>query len=544
MILKSSIDNLNEIADIVEIVNSYVELKKSGTNYKAPCPFHSEKTGSFVVSPQKQIYHCFGCGAGGKAIRFVQDIENISYVQAIENVAERYAFQLEYQKGTFKKTEKLPILEIINDWFIENLKKNREAFNYLKNRGISETSIQKFKLGYAPSSYEFLDFLLQSNISNEDGVEIGVLAVNDDGRGYYSRFHERIIFPIFGESGKIIAFGGQTLGNHPAKYINSPSTPYFNKSRILYGYNFAKKSIYQEKKIIVVEGYLDLIMLHQSGFRNVVAPLGTALTKEQSLILKKSDSKINLAFDGDKAGISASIRALDILIPDGIEASISKFGENKDPADLVKNGDIEKLGTIFESSEDGVKFYISNILEKIDIENPYEKDRAGDDIQSLLNRLPTNILRDSYSKYANSVFKGLYFSNSLKVNHNSDYGKISESSGFSELMIIRAVIENRSLFEIVKSFINERNFYYHREALKDILNGFWDSDKLRGISVLEMPVLDLEKLKKELLNVRILDLEKRERAILESDMKFLEKSEALRKASNILVKFKKKRASL
>jgi len=270
MIDNNSIENLKSRLDVVDVVGHYMELKKNGANWKCVCPFHDDSNPSLVVSPSKQIYHCFSCGAGGDSIKFVMEYEKLTYPETIEKLADMYNFSLDYTQSDGKIKEERKLLENINIFFKKTLSHNKEALEYIKNRGIGEASVEKFELGYAPSSPENLNFLSSSGYTISEAVETGVVGVSDNGKKY-ARFIERITFPIRSASGKIVGFGGRTISGHQAKYVNSPQTKLFNKSYLLYGYNFAKDSIYQNRAVIVTEGYLDVIMLHQAGFTNAVA---------------------------------------------------------------------------------------------------------------------------------------------------------------------------------------------------------------------------------------------------------------------------------
>jgi DNA primase len=248
MIKPESIENLKSITDIVDVIGNYIQLKKKGSNFTALCPFHNEKTPSFVVSPTKQIYHCFGCGASGDAIKFIMDYEKLTYPEAVEKLANMYNFELEYTKNkTFISTN---ILEKLNSFYKEKLIHNKTAYNYLKKRGLNDNTIEKFALGYAPSSNEQLDFINQSKLPIDEAINLGAFAKGEN--GIYARLIDRITFPIFSINNKIIAFGGRTISNHPAKYINYTNTKIFNKSKTFYGLNFARDKVLRKKEIIIV----------------------------------------------------------------------------------------------------------------------------------------------------------------------------------------------------------------------------------------------------------------------------------------------------
>ena len=371
MIKPESIENLKSIIDIVDVVGNYVQLKKQGSNYIALCPFHSEKTPSFVVSPSKQIYHCFGCSASGDAIKFIMEIEKLSYPEAIEKLANMYNFKLEYTSSS--STLKVDILEKVNAFYIQELYKNSFAYEYLKQRGINDSTIEKFALGYAPSSLEQFKFFKNANLNKNELITLGVLSEN----GEYPRLIERITFPIFSSSGKIIAFGGRTITNHPAKYINFTNTKIFNKSKTFYGLNFAREHILRKKEAIIVEGYMDVIMLHQAGFTNAIATLGTALTPQHLPQLKKLNAKILLSYDSDSAGINAALKASKLLFKDFFEGGVILFPQGLDPADVVKKGeDLDKYPKKFEADSKICELAGVDYIFAPNIEDMYDNDEV------------------------------------------------------------------------------------------------------------------------------------------------------------------------
>ncbi len=540
---------MKESINIVDVVSSYIDLKKYGSGFKAVCPFHDDKNPSLTVSRSKNYYHCFSCGAGGDIFTFVQEIEGISFSEAIESIAERFGFQLEYEDTSSPNytKEALPTLEKINSWFVDNLFQNREAYLYLQKRGLTNETIKKFQIGYVPSSYEVLSFLQENKISFQDAEEVGVVARDEVSNNYYSRFHERVTFPIFSSSGKVIGFGGRTLSNHPAKYINSPTTQLFNKSKTLYGYNFAKKSIFKERRVHIVEGYLDVIMLQQSGFENSVAPLGTALTKEHLFLLKSDDLKINLAFDGDKAGIEAARRALDITMPLGIETTVTLFDGGVDPADLVANGEITRLRETLNNPQDAIKFYIGRVLSQYNLENPYDKKRAVAESNQLLSKLPT-ILRDEYSKYLSSKLSvgtaQIRYGDRRIETREREHNK-KEFFGHSELAILRAIFDNRELLDVARKELSENDFLNYKELYIDILNGNFESNGLKKLSMIECNTLNRKEFEIEVINHKLKRLSKEWESILKNKgMNFSERTSKLRDIQHSLNFLKKRKASL
>ncbi|MEJ2501471.1 MAG: DNA primase, partial [Campylobacterales bacterium] len=331
MISQDSIDGLKSRLDIVDIIGNYVELKKAGSNYKGLCPFHDEKSPSFSVSPSKQFYHCFGCQASGDAIKFVMEYEKLTYPEAIEKLAAQYNYSLTYTQGQ-PRQQRSQLMEKLNDWYRSLLDKTPTAMQYLHERGIYESSIEHFGIGYAPASHLTINFIKQQQFSMAEAIDLGVAGASE-GREY-ARFIERITFPIHAPNGAIVGFGGRTITGHQAKYVNSPQTKLFNKSRLLYAYNHARESIHKRKEMIVTEGYLDVIMLHQAGFTQAVATLGTALTSEHLPLLRKGEPRIIMAYDGDAAGRNAALKASKLLSASGFDGGVVLFEGGLDPADM------------------------------------------------------------------------------------------------------------------------------------------------------------------------------------------------------------------
>jgi len=337
MISQSSLDLLKSRLDVVDIVGSYVTLKKDGANFSAPCPFHDEKSASFKVSPKKQIYHCFGCGAHGDAIKFVQEYKKLTFAEAVEDIANDQNFTLQYDNNTEAKKDYSKLLESMSRYYRSQL--SEEHREYLRGRGLTDHSIDAFEIGYAPASHTQLSYMHSQVFSTADAIECGVCAA-DEGRTY-ARFTERIVFPIRNRSGKLIGFGGRTLTNHPAKYINSPQTVLFDKSSQLYGFHQATSAIHDKGTITITEGYLDVVMFHQAGIRTAVATMGTALTEAHAKLIAKNRWRTLLCYDGDRAGIAAALKAARLLSAHGIYGGVVIFPEGKDPADMVKRGSDE-----------------------------------------------------------------------------------------------------------------------------------------------------------------------------------------------------------
>lgn len=505
MIRQSSIDDLKSRLDIIDVVGSYVELKKAGANFKARCPFHEEKTASFVVSPAKQIYHCFGCGAGGDSINFVKELEKLSYPEAIEKLAREYNVHLEYEAGG-QRQEEDKTLEQLGDFFVKRLGSHPEAEKYLHERGIFNSSIEKFEIGYAPSNQEQLRFFESNFITADKALASGVMAKDESGR-YYARFIERITFPIYSGTGVIVGFGGRTISNHPAKYINSPQTKFFNKSRLLYAYNIAKETVYRKKEIIVTEGYLDVIMLHQAGFSNVVATLGTALTSDHLPLLKKGDPKVIVAYDGDNAGKAAALKAAKMLAASNFEGGVVLFEEGKDPADLVKEGKQDYLNQLFKHPKKFSEFVIQTLAEHFDINVPEQRQKAAREIGQFIRTLDP-ILREEYEGFASITLKSTR--NLFKSEKNLPGNSVKAAAhDTGEMSILKSLLQYPKLVDYILDVGDETIFEYHRDIfmlimqeqledkriielnLDERIKPFNETDLLQGIN--KLLVKNLEK---------------------------------------------------
>jgi DNA primase len=543
MIEQSSIEALKQSLDIVDVIGSYIELKKAGANYKANCPFHSEKSASFVVSPSKQIYHCFGCGVGGDAIKFVMQKDKLSYPEAIEKLASMYNFSLRYTKGKGDYSRARRALELFRDWYAARLDANPAARDYLKSRGVSQASIELFGIGYAPSGRETMDFIAGSHIPMPAAEEAGIIAVSEDG-GRYARLVDRVIFPIHSPAGAIVGFGGRTMGTHPAKYINSPQTKLFNKSRLLYGYSIAKEHIYAKREIVVCEGYLDVIMLHQSGFDTAVATLGTALTAEHLPLLKKGEPKVVLAYDGDRAGVDAALKAATLLASHGFEGRVVLFPASSDPADLAAAGRREELSSLLRGGEKLVPFVLGKMLEGRDISEPKEKERVFGKMKSFLSLL-SPIERESYIPFAASLLKlpASYFSDGRES--AGDIGKIERFMPKEDpawLSILKTLLEHDSLVDETIDLLSPEMAGVHREAFEALLRGDTQNPALMRIAVDESIKVLNEELFRDTLRRQLESFYRRRLGAITSDpsIPYERKSWLIRKIkTDILPRLKK-----
>lgn len=495
MIKKESIDNLKNHLDVVDVVSQFLELKKSGANFKACCPFHGEDTPSFVVSPSKQIYHCFGCGVGGDSIKFIMEYEKLSYPEALEKLANMYNVHLDYENTNVKKQD-IKILEDVNKYYQKLFINNQTAREYIKQRGISEFSIEKFEIGYAPKSLDTINYLKSNHYNLSEAIELGVIDTGQN--GLYSRFIERITFPIYGINGKMVGFGGRTITGHNAKYVNSPQTKLFNKSRLLYGYNIAKEHIYKKNQLIVCEGYLDVIMLHQAGFDTAVATLGTALTKDHLPLIRRGEPKVILAYDGDKAGLAAAFKASVMLSQSEFEGGVVIFAGGLDPADMVKDGKVQQLNNMFLNPMAFIPFSIDYIISKYNINEPSQKQKALIETNDYLKSLGA-IYQDEYKRYIAQKLN--IRENLVKVSSDNvrpmavDLSKVN----IQELCIIKAILEKPSRLNSVLDIIEPSMFEVHQNEFQMVLNDI-NNTSLNAIVLNEkLEDYDDERLNAELL---------------------------------------------
>ena len=487
MIKQESIEQLKSIADVVDVVGNYVQLKKAGSNYKGLCPFHSEKSPSFVVSPSKQIFHCFGCGASGDSIKFIMDIENLSYPEAIEKLATIYNFKLDYEKGN-NSYKSLDIFTQLNSFYKQNLIHNTIASKYLKDRGLFDSTIEKFELGFAPSSKAQIEFLNQINVNLQNAKDLGILAQGEN--GLYARLIDRITFPIFSNNNKIIAYGGRTISNHPAKYINYENTKLFNKSKTFYGLNFAREKILRKKEVIITEGYMDVIMLHQTGFTNAVATLGTALTPHHLPILKKLDAKVIVSYDSDSAGINAAIKASILLAQNMFDGGAVLFEEGKDPADMIKEG--YNLENVFNNYTPFIDFVILQTIKKYNLKNPKEKQNAFNEINQFVLSLPS-IIQEDVSRKAAQIMQ--INAKLFRVKKSQNTPTETKKIDTQEASIIKTLYENQNYLNEVAEYLTPEMFNIHQEELQALYEEDFENTKLYDIVLNdEIQIMDYDNL--------------------------------------------------
>lgn len=410
MVDRATVDRILDTAKIEEVISDFVTLKRRGANYTACCPFHHEKTPSFSVSPSKGIYKCFGCGKAGSVISFVMEHEQMGYVEALKYLGHKYGIEVKEKEESAEDIQNRlhhESLLIVNDFaqqfFSKQLWESQEGIavglSYFKERSFTDDTIKKFLLGYAPNSKRALTHNAQLKGYKKDHlIEVG-LTIERDGTGeLFDRFYERVIFPIRGISGKVIAFGGRKLRGDKeiAKYINSPESEVYVKNKVLYGIYEAKGAIAREKKCYLVEGYTDVISFHQAGIENVVASSGTSLTTGQIQLIKRFTNNVTVLYDGDWAGIKASLRGIDMLLEEGLEIKVALFPDGEDPDSYARSHTKEELKEFLDNNEEDFIAFKHKVLNQEVSKDPLQRAKLIGEVVNSIAIIPDAITRSVY----------------------------------------------------------------------------------------------------------------------------------------------------
>ena len=480
------INDVRQSNDIVDVISQYVHLKRSGRNFFGLCPFHNEKSPSFSVSPDKQIFHCFGCGVGGNVFSFITQIEGINFVEAVQMLAERANIQLPtLQDNGDSQREELKakvykVNEFTADFYHQNLYKPQAkiAQEYVKKRQLSNETLKSFKIGFSGKFDELYQELKKQGFGEREILESGLVNKNERGQ-YIDRYRNRLMFPICDARGKVIAFGGRVLDDSKPKYINSPENVVYSKGRNLFGLNVAKKG--DLKRILIVEGYMDVISLHQRGITNVVAPLGTALTEQQGWLLRKNSEQIILSFDSDEAGLKAKLRALDILQNMGCDLRILQMEGAKDPDEYIIKYGNARFNNLVDKALSIIEFKVKILKKDLNLENTNDKIKFLNEIAKLISNVNNTIEREVYiekiakeydiSKEAiyaevnKLTYKNVKTENVLEkpkpvVTHIKREEKvISEAVKRRENTVIALLLMgDLNIFEILRQYIKVENF--------------------------------------------------------------------------------------
>ena len=409
------IEEVRQKNDIVDVVSQYVKLTRKGSSYFGLCPFHNEKTPSFSVTPGKQMYYCFGCGAGGNVFNFIMEYENYTFGEALKHLADRAGVelpQIEYSKEVREKAqERAELLEINKQaaqYFYYQLRteKSAQGYQYLTGRGLSEETMRKFGLGYSDKFGGGLYQFLKSKGYGDDRLRESGLFNVDERHGMYDKFWNRVIFPIMDVNNRVIGFGGRVMGDGKPKYLNSPETKIFDKSRNLYGLNVARTT--RRKYLILCEGYMDVISMHQAGFTNAVASLGTALTSGHASLLKRYTQEVLLLYDSDEAGVRAALRAIPILREAGVNSRVVNLRPYKDPDEFIKNLGAEAFEERLEQASDSFMFRVSIAESEFSMEEPQGQNRFFERCAEMLLELKDELERNLYIEAIVKKYRGQY----------------------------------------------------------------------------------------------------------------------------------------
>ena len=579
---------LNEVRqsnDIVDVISQYVHLKRSGRNYFGLCPFHNEKSPSFSVSPDKQIFHCFGCGVGGNVITFVSQIEGLNFVETVQMLAERANIQLptlqnngDTQKEILKD-KVYKVNEFAAEYYHQNLYKPQAKMEqeYVKKRQLTNETLKSFRIGFSGKFDELYQELKKQGFQEQEILESGLVNKNERGQ-YIDRYRNRLMFPICDARGRVIAFGGRVLDDSKPKYINSPENVVYSKGRHLFGLNVAKKG--DTKKILIVEGYMDVISLHQRGITNVVASLGTALTEQQGWLLRKNSEQIILSFDSDEAGIKAKLRSIEILQNMGCDLRVLQLEGAKDPDEYILKYGNMRFQNAVDKAFSVVEFKVKILKKELNLENTNDKIKFLNEIAKLISKVDNTIEREVYiEKIAKEydISKEAIYAEVNKLTYKNDKSeKILEkpkpviTHKKVEVQEVSPIIKRRentiisillsgdlSVFEIIKQNIKAEDFQdkINKEIAKKLyeefekgnsnINGIIDNlsqeqqNQITMIMAEDYEIEDLEKAiddiiqayKRDKVNNRKLEILE----LLEQTSNIEEKKELEKELSNIII---------
>ncbi len=488
---KYSEEIINEVRqnnDIVDVISQYVHLKRSGRNFFGLCPFHNEKSPSFSVSPDKQIFHCFGCGVGGNVYTFLSKIEGINFIETVQILAERANIKLPTLQNNGDqileelKAKVYKVNEFATEFYHKNLfqTKAKIAQEYVNKRQLNRETLNSYKIGFSGKFDELFQELKRQGFQEKEILESGLVNKNERGQ-FIDRYRNRLMFPIMDVRSRVIAFGGRVLDDSKPKYINSPENIVYSKGRHLFGLNIAKRG--DTKKIIVVEGYMDVISLHQRGVTNVVAPLGTALTEQQARLLRNSSEQIILSFDSDEAGLQAKLRALEILQNMGCDIRILQIEGAKDPDEYILKYGNARFGKLVEKALSVVEFKVKLLKQSLNLENVKDKIIFLNEVSKLIakedNKIEREIYIDSIAKNYNiseqsiyaEVNKLIYKDNKsdkvlektkpITTHKKIDENQISEDIKKRENTVISILLNgDKGIYEIIKQNIKVEDFKY------------------------------------------------------------------------------------
>ena len=487
--------------DIVDVISQYVKLQKKGNNYFGLCPFHNEKSPSFSVSGSKQMYYCFGCGAGGNVLTFVMQYENYTFQEALTMLAERAGVELSKQEISQEarrqadlRTALIEVNRLAANYYYHYLHQpqGQQALEYLRGRGLSDDTIRRFGLGYSnKTSNDLYQYLRKKGYADEILKESGLFTMEE--RGVYDKFWNRVMFPIMDVNNRVIGFGGRVMGDGKPKYLNSPETRLFDKSRNLYGLNYARTS--RKKYFLLCEGYMDVISMQQAGYTNAVASLGTAFTSQQAGIIKRYVDQVILTYDSDEAGVKAALRAIPILKEAGISAKVLNMRPYKDPDEFMKHMGAEELEKRIEEARNSFLFEIDVLKQGYNMEDPQEKTEFYNRVAEKLLEFPEALERDNYTQAVSREFYIRYEDLKKLVNslgNKISYVSLREERREEERLAARRKKENgmKQSQKLLLTWLIERPELYDR--IKNVITPADFVDEL-AVKVAEMVFAQKEK---------------------------------------------------
>lgn len=481
MIPREQIEEILEKNDIVDVISEYVDLKRRGSSFLGRCPFHSEKTPSFSVSREKNIFHCFGCHEHGNVIGFIMKYENVSFVEAVKILADRVGITLNDEKKPYNDTKDRlkEINRLAGIYYYKKLRseEGRYAYEYLKKRKLSNDTMNRFGIGYAPKSSDSLYRYLKEKDYSDDILKKSGLFSIYSGK-FADKFYNRAMFPILDVNGKVVAFGGRTLDGKGAKYLNSPETDIFHKKNIIYGLNIAKKS--RAKYMILCEGYMDVIAMHQAGFDMAIATMGTAFNISHALEIKKYTQNIFMLYDSDEAGQSATEKAAKILVDNDISVKVISIDPHKDPDECIQMAGREFILDRLKNAESEIYFRINRAKNRYDLFDPTSKLRFIEEAGKILSSYSEDYIKAAYKDIANHFFidEGLLYKNIQTAKMGEEYNieknqnmikkrREERVSGDKQEKVVLWLLFQKNIYKDIRKFIEED--YFNEEKYKKIL---------------------------------------------------------------------------
>lgn len=500
------LDEIRDRADIVDLIGEYVDLKRSGSNYMGLCPFHSEKTPSFSVSPSKSIFKCFGCGVGGDVITFIMKRENLNFPEAVEFLAEKYNVRLsEYKDENKEARDKRNRLYDINReaamHFLNNLSSSPKAQKYLRDRGLSDKTIRAYGLGYSKDSWtDLYDHLTKLGYKEEELLNLNLVSKSKNGN-YIDRFRDRVMFPIINRNNKVIAFGARGFGDAKPKYLNSRETPIFHKGSNLFNMNIVSRES-SRQRIILVEGYMDVISLYNSGINYSIASLGTSLTEDQAAIIKKMAKDIYICYDSDKAGINATSRAIDIFLSKSCKPKIIELEGGLDPDDFIKKYGMEGFENKIKSAISYIDFKIKILRENFNLEDAEGLSNftleSAKILSSIINPIERDIFVKEFSKKYNISYKAI--ENYINyLNRNKIKSEKKEKFKFKKNTNVVKSTKTRAQEELLSYSLLDNDIYNY---IKNKIQVFYFTNAMTRASFEEIPKMFEEEMEvSEFLNL-------------------------------------------